>query len=198
MHNYAIDSNERITIPLYIAIMSILIGLLIQNTLNFYNIIVPWWIDAPSIFGLYAILYTFFDKHLWKSRLFKITGIVKTPNLNGSWKGALLSSYNDFKTPYEMTMKIIQTWTKISIVLEAESSSSCSTIAGIIAENPERMSLTYQYVNEPNEDAESTMQMHRGTATLEIQANGNMLVGGCYSNRARKTYGRLTFERNLQ
>lgn len=195
MHSYAIDSNERIVVPLYIAIVSILVGLYIQNLVDSYNLAVPWWIDVPTVFALYGMFYSLFDKCLWKLRFFRIIGLIKTPNLNGRWKGTILSSYNNFKLPFNMTIKIVQSWTKISVLLNTNSSSSYSTIAGIIVENPEKMMLTYQYLNEPNENSAPTMQMHRGTATLDIQADCNRLVGGWYSNRARQTYGRLSIER---
>lgn len=198
MHGYAIDSNERKMVPLYIAIVSVLLGLYIQSLIATNNIAVPWWIEVPSVFALYGVLYALFDKYLWKYRVFRLVGIVKTPNLNGTWKGTILSSYNNFKLPYSMNVKIIQNWTKMSILLKTNSSSSYSTIAGITTENPEKMMLTYQYVNEPNDNSPATMHMHRGTAILDIEVDCNKLIGGCYSNRERQTYGRLIFERSCK
>ena len=47
--------------------------------------------------------------------------------------------------------------------------------------------LTYQYVNEPKAIAPSTMEMHKGTATLKL--SGSTLDGGYYTGRGRGEVG---------
>jgi len=195
MHPYAIDSNERIVIPLYLAILSVLLALFSQATLDSYNLTLPWWVEAPSVFALYGLFYTVFDKYFWRFEFLKKVGAVRTPNLNGNWRGTLTSEYDDFKNVKKANIKIIQTWTNISIVLTTESSSSCSLVAGIETKNPEQNTLSYQYLNEPNSRAETTLHMHRGTATLNIQLDEKKFAGNYYSGRDRKNTGELLFER---
>ena len=43
--------------------------------------------------------------------------------------------------------------------------------------------LSYQYVNEPMSNAPGTMEIHRGTATLELI--GSSLEGDYYTGRGR-------------
>lgn len=195
MHPYAIDSNERILIPLYLAILSVLLALFFQWAFELFNLTLPWWVEAPSVFALYGLFYKLFDKYLWKWEIFKTIGAIKTPNLNGGWKGHLASSYEDFKKKHDANIRIVQSWTRISIVLTTESSSSRSLLAGIITENPEQNTLSYQYLNEPRQNSEKSLHVHRGTATLNIQSDLSKFMGEYYSGRDRMNSGELVFER---
>jgi hypothetical protein len=53
---------------------------------------VPWWIDAPSVMGFYGLIYQWFDKYLW-FRKFIFVPFSSIPNLQGTWVGAIHSSY---------------------------------------------------------------------------------------------------------
>jgi hypothetical protein len=192
MHDYAVDSDERLKVTLYIAIVSILLMLVVQKSLDFFNMTLPWWIDGISVFSFYAFFLWLFDKHIWKWRLTRIMGLIKTPNIAGDYEGTFFSSYDDFKKPISIRVKIIQTWTKISVNWETELSSSRSFVATIIT-NDEPNILTYQYKNEPKTNTPSTMHMHMGTATVDIL--NDVLKGGCYSNRDRKTTGHFEFKK---
>jgi hypothetical protein len=193
MHDYSIDSNERLRIPLYLAILSILLIGMVQAFLNYYNLVLPWWIDGVSVFGFYAFFLLIFDKYIWKWSFLKTIKLVHTPNLNGIYDGILLSSYSDFKTEVPIKVEVIQTWTKISIVWKSKTSCSRSLVASILTQT-EPSVLTYQYLNEPNQNAPETMHMHRGTATADIEKN-QTLSGGCYNNRDRKTTGKFNLKR---
>jgi hypothetical protein len=194
MHPYAIDSNERMVIPLYLAIVSVLVTFFFQWLFDLFNFTLPWWIKAPSVFLLYGALYKLFDIKLWKWNVFKRIGAVKTPNLNGNWSGHLISSYNK-QTSYEANIRIIQNWTKISIVLTTKTSSSHSLVAGIVTENPEQNILNYQYINDPRPLSEPTMHIHIGTSILYIPSNCKNFTGEYYTGRDRENYGEMIFER---
>ena len=72
---------------------------------------------------------------------------------------------------------------------EAEQSQSHS-ISGTLKVtdivNPE---LSYLYINQPKPSAPETMEIHRGTATLELK--GDVLEGDYYTGLGRMTYGFL-------
>jgi hypothetical protein len=194
MHPYAVDSNERMIIPLYIAIVSVLITFFFQWLFDLLNFTVPWYIKAPSVFLLYGALYKLFDLKLWKWNGFKRIGAVKTPNLNGNWSGHLISSYKG-QTTIEANIRIKQNWTKISVVLTTETSSSHSLVAGIVTENPEQDILNYQYINDPRPHSEPTMHIHRGTSILYIPSGCKRFTGEYYTGRDRSNYGEMVFEK---
>jgi hypothetical protein len=192
LHDYAIDSDERLRVALYLAIGSILLMAGVQWVLDYYNLQVPWWIDGISVFGFYGLFVFLFDRYIWKWRLTKIVGWVKAPNIAGTYEGTLLSSYDNFKNPIPIHVDVLQTWTKISINWKTTTSSSRSLVAAILT-NDEPNTLTYQYINEPKANAPPAMHMHKGTAIADI-TNG-ALSGGCYSNRDRQTTGQFELKK---
>jgi len=195
MHPYTTDSSERRFIPLYIAIVSILFAWGLNRLFNFIQLTAPWWVDAPSVVGLYGLLYTLFDKYLWRFRILRTVVIVKIPNLNGTWNGYVASSFDKHATKHNATIRIYQNWTRIIISLETNYSKSSSLIAAIVTENPSGTILCYEYVNEPKPNAKSTMHTHRGTARLILKSDGKVLEGEYYTGRDRQNFGILRFER---
>jgi len=195
MHTYTTDSSERKFVPLYIAGASILLTWGLDRILALTKLIIPWWIDAPSVIGFYSLLYTFFDKRLWKLRILRTIGIVKVPDLNGVWNGYVVSSFDKHAKEDKATIKISQTWTRIIIVLETNHSKSISLIAGIVTEDSSGMILIYEYLNEPKPNAKHTMHVHRGTARATLKSEGKVLEGEYYTGRDRQNFGILRFER---
>lgn len=195
MHAYTTDSSERKFVPLYIAGASVLLAWTLNRVLGSTQFTIPWWIEAPSVIGFYGLLYTVFNKYLWKLRILRTIQVVKVPDLNGTWNGYVASSFDKHATKYDAALKIFQNWTRISIVLKTNYSKSSSLIAAIVAETPGGITLSYEYLNEPMPNAKNTMHTHRGTARLTIQSNGKALEGEYYTGRDRQNFGILRFER---
>ena len=75
------------------------------------------------------------------------------------------------------------------IRLETENSRSRSVMASLRTVDLPNPELSYQYVNEPKSNAPGTMEMHRGTAILELI--GSRLEGDYYTGRGRGEVGTL-------
>ena len=193
MHPYSIDTEERKNILFFLAVVCIFLAWSFFKILNNYQITLPWWIESPSILFFYGLLFVVFDKWSWK--FFRKIGFVKTPNLNGEWKGHLKSSFDEHSYEIKTTLKIFQTWTRIKILLTTEQSSSQSETASIIIDAPEGKYLSYQYINEPKPNAVKTMSIHRGTARLLFNEKENTFSGEYYSGRDRQNFGSLYFKR---
>ncbi len=187
MHSYEIEGRGKVVIA--IAAASILIVWLIHIVLDVIDFDPQWWLSAPSFAGLYSGLYWLFDRYVWKLGLFRKLNIVQLPNLNGKWVGEVKSSYSQDGSAHSVSVVILQRWSKMLVRLESEHSRSRSITASLrIADlpNPE---LSYQYVNEPKSDAPGTMEMHRGTANLELTGSG--LEGDYYTGRGRGEVGTI-------
>ena len=195
MHSYATDSNERKIVPLYIAGVSVFAAWGLNRVLGAMQFTVPWWIDAPSVIGFYGLFYAIFNRYLWRWRILHAIGVLKIPDLNGTWNGYIASSFDEHTKRHDATLTISQNWTQTSIILEANYSKSSSVIAAIIIENPNSIVLSYEYLNEPTPDAKDTMHTHRGTARLTIQSNRKVLEGEYYTGRDRLNFGILNFKR---
>jgi hypothetical protein len=196
MHGYSTDSGERRVVPLLLASVAIALAWVSSRILTVTHLLVPWWLDAPSSL-FYGALYALFDKYLWRNGLVSKLGLVRIPNLGGLWHGYLVSSFDGHEKRHQLVITIFQSWTRISVFLTTATSMSRSCAAVIQVDDPEGVSLIYQYQNQPLADAMKTMHMHYGTAMLRV-SNGGYLVGDYYAGRDRRTFGRIYCRRQLR
>ena len=75
MHPYATDSQERKTIPLFIAAFAVISALALSRLLQLIHW--PGWVDAPATMGFYGIYYDLFRRWFWRIPLLHTLGIVK-------------------------------------------------------------------------------------------------------------------------
>ena len=177
MHPYATDSNERKNVIFILAVLSIGFGYLLHLFINLINFPWPWWLESPSFIGIFGLCYEIFDRRLWRVKWIRKLGVVKIPDLNGRWKAEGRSIKRDEN--YSAEVKIKQTWTKMSIVMNTQFSSSYSITATVLVHQPGRFMLSYEYVNQPKANALPTMHSHRGTTILRIR-NENLLEAEYY------------------
>jgi|Deesub1362A_J573_1020465.scaffolds.fasta_scaffold02740_5 hypothetical protein len=195
MHPYSIDTTERRNVLLILASLSILLAWLAHKTLSCLKIILPWWLDSPSVLFFYGFLFSIFNKFCWKWKFFRSIGLTRTPDLNGDWVGVLRSSFDNHSSEVEATLKISQTWTHIKILLSTKHSLSYSKTASIITNEPAGVLISYQYINKPKVGAPDTMHIHYGTANLLLDEHLDALEGEYYSGRDRKNFGSLELKR---
>lgn len=195
MHPYATDSDERKSIPGLMAVFSVLAALGTDRLLTHTLFAVPWWFDSPAIVGFYSIFYCLFNKLLWKWKIFQKIGLVKLPNLNGTWKGYVISSFDEHSKKYDTTFTIQQDWNRISILGKFEMSQSYSLTASVIVDDKRGITLSYEYMNEPNSPATETMEIHRGFNSLSLKPNGKEMSGDYYSGRGRRNIGQLELKK---
>jgi hypothetical protein len=194
MHPYGTDSNERQYIPFILAGLAIAAAWLLFRVLDGLSIQIAWWIDAPSTMGFYGLFYTLFNRWIWRLELLHDLKLIKVPVLAGSWKGVISTSFDEHASAHDVEVEIIQTWTQISISLHGKDSKSHTLAATLLTDSPGGIVLSYQYRNEPLPHAISAMQMHYGTARLNLAKTGR-LEGEYYSGRGRQNYGSVHLER---
>jgi len=157
----------------------------------------PWWLEIPSIITFYGVSYKIFDKWLWRKPIIRQLGLVRIPDLNGTWKGQIKSSYDDFKEEHDATVKIFQSWTQIEVVQETKESKGRSFIAAVHTKEPDAIRLFFMYQNIPEIDADPGMRSHFGAAQLILSADGKSLTGDYYNcGRDRTTWGKLHFDKS--
>lgn len=191
MHQYSIDTAERRTIPLFIAVLAILAAWGLNSFFQALGLTVPWWFEAPSVMGFYGLFYSLFDSYVWRWDFLHLIRIVKTPIINGDWEGTCVSSFND--TTHPVTISIKQTWTTMQVVLTTASSQSHSLVAAVTTETAGGPALSYQYQNDPRPGSHEGMQIHYGTTRLAIKVD--LLEGEYYSGRGRQNIGTLSLKR---
>ncbi|UOQ83978.1 Cap15 family CBASS effector [Gracilibacillus salinarum] len=196
MHEYSIDV-ERNTVFFGLASISIIISGLVSSLINTIIITIPFMEFTVSIaaMGLFGILYSIFDKFIWKWKLLRKIGLVQTPNLNGTWKGEFRSSYYDFKEGFPAVLFIEQTWSRICIRGKFNHSKSSSHTASLKVNDGGGIKLFYSYYNDKDpEQYKKGMSNHRGYGHLQI-INGSMT--GHYFNDPtnNKNHGKLTLSK---
>lgn len=193
MHPYVTDSKERITIPLCVAGASLIIAWIAAAI----KLPMSWWLRAPFVLAVYAVISIIFDRQLWRWNYLRGIGLVKLPDMSGVWSGHILSSFDGLKREIPVNMQITQNWRTIYITLTTEKSRSHSVLAGITISNSGTATLSYEYANEPRRDTLYNMQVHIGRARLTLgNENGkDVLTGDYYSGGDRHTYGIINLER---
>lgn len=201
-HIYIVDTLERHLFYSGIATITMGIYFLLKK------IIVPnleqlLGLDLAIIFTfgmIYGVCFFLFNTLIWKMPLLHQFNIIKTPNLNGTWKAKGESDGDDNSKPFEGEYRIQQDWTQFSIIGETATSKSASTSATMFVSVATDKSVTFTYRNQPkhNKEAVSTMQRHEGTMTMTLSADGQKLIGEYYNGRGRHTYGSVELTKVTQ
>lgn len=154
----------------------------------------------PLIVTADFVVIAVFAQWGWKLPLFK-NWLVLTPNLNGTWRGEIRSSWINPETknklspiPSEITIK--QSLFCLSCVARTGEMKSFSFAAGFVVDDDhQRRFLVYSYDSEPDALIRLGSPSHRGTAYLEILQNeGDFCLEGEYWT-ARETSGQMIFNR---
>ena len=196
MHDYAIDSRERVFVARILFMASALVSgvaaMLIPPDLTPMR----WLLPIPSIALVFGVSYWAFDNWLWRWQFLRTLRLIGVPDLRGAWTGTIASSYTEFEHQQPVTVTIEQTWTKIVVRLNAAQSRSWSVTASVLTNAPEGVLLTYLFDNEPKAEAVSDMQRFRGTTVL-VSSSPDRLEGHYYTGRGRETHGSLKLSRQL-
>lgn len=191
------DNYRQFTYFILILVgLSFAVVYLITTHLKQYQINVPFYIELPSVPGVYAFLFYVFDRYLWKYPIFKSLGIVVADDLNGKWQGIVKSSYDNFKKDVKAELVIEQTATRIKICGTFDQSKSVSVHENFSrSEIDNKVALFYFFRNEPKYDAVETMVIHEGSAKLIHDESNDTLTGYYYSGRDRNNHGTIELKR---
>lgn len=192
MHEYATDAGGRRTAPLVVAALSVLVAFVFYKVSGHYGWTPPWWLDVPTPLATFGVLMGIYDRSAWRWRIGPLR-LSAVPDYNGTWQGTVTSDFNPEKS-IPATLVIRQTWSRVSVELRGEHSSSRSTMASIMTEDAAEPGLRYEYRSDPRNLAPDGMNAHRGVAHLRLDAAGQ-LDGDYYSGRSRKTTGRMSFRK---
>jgi|SRR3989304_153936 len=190
LHHYTADTPDRIRVHIFLFIISTGLALGLAILFNQFGIQPYWWIESPSIFGFYGILFYFFNNYLWRVNYIRRIFFIETPDLNGRYKGPLSSSYDDFQTSKTANYEIHQKWNKILIFSETSTSTSKSLAAAFWLSEVNKKSIVFNYQNTPKADSAQTMNIHNGFADFYFDSSGT-ITGEFFNGRGRGTFGKV-------
>lgn len=193
MHSYASDSSDRKIAPWVIVGLAVVVAFSYSAVVAWQKIQVPWWMETPSIMSAYGIVYWLYSRHGWKWRLcgFRLSEI---PDLGGTWFGVLESNHSQ-GTKLHGKMHVHQTWSKLCVEFESQTSRSYSVMAAVNVTPGPTEGLTFQYTNAPLHGASDTMNAHVGLNHLRLLPDGKTLEGEYFSGRGRQTFGSMKLVR---
>jgi hypothetical protein len=153
---------------------------------------------VPKIVTIDMIIIAAFSSYLWKWKIFK-GWLVPFPNLNGTWKGEIHSTWQDPVTgqrpdPIPTILTIKQSFFKVSCVMRTGEMTSHSCIADFILNKEDQVKrLCYTYDSNPISKVKERSPQHCGTTVLDIIENSTKKLRGHYWT-GRKTTGDITLE----
>jgi len=152
----------------------------------------------PDVVTIYVVITLLFTKWAWKWRIFR-GWLVPLPNLQGTWKGNLHSTWIDPVTgqkiaPKNIVLVIRQTFSSISCVVFTDESDSYSTTAQINQDDESGIfRISYNYINRPRSAVRDRSEIHDGAAILKIVSSPKRKLEGEYWT-SRKTTGDISVE----
>ncbi len=188
-HSYAHSAQRSATA--WLAVLGVASAWVWAVITRKFNIDVPWWLDAPAVFGFYGLLYGLYDRFLWRIVPFRAAHGV--PNLGGKYRVTIRTSHDNHETVREASAIVAQSWSRIVVRLETEFSTSTSGTAWLNETPGAGFTLAYIYNNIPKPSAPAELIPHEGTAMITFDAAGKG-TGTYYTGRGRTNFGEMVFE----
>ena|SRR5437879_7695047 len=149
----------------------------------------------PEVVTIYVILSFVFTRWLWRLPLFQ-GWLVPHPDLEGTWAGALQSTWKEPETnrpkpPILILLVIKQSFSTISCVLYSKESTSYSNAAHLSSDRESgAIRLSYNYTNRSQATIRDRSEIHDGAAILTFVKGPERVLTGEYWT-SRKTTGDL-------
>jgi predicted pore-forming effector associated with SMODS systems len=189
MHPYSTDES-RVSVYAALAVVAVILAWAIVAITSHFSW-PQWLVSAPSLAATFGLVYHLFDRYGWRLPVLHRVGIVGVVDVAGIYDGKLVSTFTDpagRAIERDITLDVIQSWTRISIemTVSSGSSSSVSTSAlGSVTNDGSATRLTYVYRNRVNPGvADADMGDHDGAADLRIYPDGHM-TGRYFNSRPR-------------
>jgi len=197
------DKNEKIVkvvIGCYAVALIPTVGVFfLWNFLEFGNF--SWHIAIGDILNVLSsniaatvILYSLFNKYLWRIPLIKKLLSIEVPYVGGIWIGELVSSYDSFATSQPVELEFFQTFTDIRECYNSTHAVEESIAAEILPEREGNARIVFVYKTTATADRKGYTS-HEGAAILHVQDDGKLITGEyfndpmCYQNR-KATWGK--------
>ncbi|MCZ2129410.1 MAG: hypothetical protein LC109_03995, partial [Bacteroidia bacterium] len=149
----------------------------------------------PKVVTIDIIIIGLFSTFLWKWKIFK-GWLVPFPNLNGTWKGFIQTTWIDPQTnerpaPIPAIVTIKQSFFNISCVMRTAEMTSRSIVSDFVLDKENQLKrLVYTYDSNPKQTVKERSPQHCGTMVFDIsESPKRQLIGEYWTGR--KTTGHI-------
>lgn len=149
----------------------------------------------PKVVSIDLLIVAAFSSYLWRLKIFH-SWLVPFPNLNGTWKGEIQTTWidpltNERPAPIPTILTIKQSFFKISCVMRTAEMTSRSMIADFVLDKVNQVKkLSYTYDSNPVATVKERSPQHMGTMIFEIIEKPKRKIIGEYWT-GRKTTGHI-------
>lgn len=165
----------------------LLIAAMLWGVLLFIDgvaISISWLKPLSMVSGLIVVFLGVFDRWIWRIP-YLYPWFVSTPNLRGTWKGQINSSWKDPNSgknipPIEAYLVIEQTFSSIQVRLITRESKSNLLTGNIFQNDGSTYSIAGIYRNTPNILNRANSPMHHGGILLDLQGEKDFSLRGEY------------------
>ena len=153
----------------------------------------------PTVITVDVLFLTIFSSYIWKFKFLR-GWLVPFPNLNGTWKGHINTTWNDPITnqrpdPIPAILTIKQSFFNVSCVMRTAEMTSRSIVSDFVLDKDNQVKrLFYSYDSNPIQTVKDRSPQHCGTVVFDIDESSKITLKGEYWT-GRKTTGdiELTF-----
>lgn len=188
MHTYSMRGCSREHHVFYVSFLALSALAIIKQIAGYYGVA----IGITSIAVFTAFFYGF-DHYLWRLR--GVSRLIGIPNLAGTWQVKGKTNGAD-GTPREWRgeARIEQTWSRIAICLETESSRSRSAMASLERDPGHGYRVVFGYENTPK-DTTTELRSHQGTCELVFSPDLAKADATYFNDHQRRTCGTMAWKR---
>lgn len=182
------DSNRKYFTWGVVVTVLVVYGILFLLTQDLDNISPIGMLKIiPTTVSVELLLWFVFSKWGWKWKRFH-PWLVSTPDLSGNWEGTLHYVWNGMEGDRDTSVKILQSFNHVTVILSTIESDSRSVSASFdIDEKKGIYALYYTYVSEPQITIQDRSAIHYGTTRLRFENdNPTELKGEYWTSRDTK------------
>jgi hypothetical protein len=185
MHDYSMRGHPRERLIYYLAAAAFSLMPLATTLTGWLGVGI-----AVGSFTLFSGLFYLFDHYAW--RITPVRRLFKLPDLNGKWTcaGTQIDSSGAVTKEWQAAVTIKQTWSRLCIALQTDSSRSRSGPASIEHDEGHGYRLLYTYQNDPV-PGQKPLAPHRGTCELIFNDECNLAEGVYFNDHNRQSFGRI-------
>ena len=194
MKNLNLKNSLYIIVGITIGLFFLLSSVQSISEYNFKNVFKL----ISQIVTINTVIIGFFVKVLWKCIIFK-GWLVPFPNLNGTYKGFIHSTWIDPKTnqrpdPIPAILTVEQSFLHISCAMRTAEMNSISLVSDFYLDKPNQIKkLYYSYDSNPLQTVKERSPQHCGTMAFNIIEQPYLKLQGEYWS-GRKTTGEIEME----
>lgn len=203
MHTYSINSKRKNFVLIFLIIITSIVYNFFQrigfveslvsfeNNIAVISILIDWGFISVVVTPIliFRLIYYLFNNYIWRFKL--VAKLLEVPNINGCYKGELISMYKDPHSgkvvdPIKMELKVTQTYEEILFIsiFPNSPSESRSEMGALMSFDRDIAEFIFAYDNK-SEETNIENHHHEGMNRLKFNIVHGEVSGNYFNNRGK-------------